>query len=660
MMNKYFLLLLLTISFFSCSAKINDPSTIATKSGNLALSPVLKIYNLQGGDFIKGGSSYPVRFSVTDAIGFNSSRLEYSKNNGASWQLMISATGQNSLAFPTISGDESIFNWAVPVESACTNPILLSDSNQYLIRITSSGRPDAQASTQFSLSTFTVDSCAPKFAATQFVTGTQDKGFIQFNISGLTDSYSLSPIKAVCIKANSSSAPLASDSCWRSLKSLRINSSPTPSTITINYFAGFISSTFDFYAWSMDQAENISVSTVTEATDRLQSVIRNCIPSTKCSIAITQTLTANNSTIGSGLITKMGSPSLASVQNVIDPKLFIISANGTFIYRDAITKAIMKLNLLTDNMATVLIANAVTSVDGNQSVARVSNPARLSFDFDENLIILDNDKIRKVTFSSDTIFNVTTIAGGGLDSLSQQILNPLSLQILNFDKLTATGANQYWYGTFEVMQSGKIYFSNADPSQVLDSSFINRSQLKIFDPNAVYKINSVDFTGIGVQGSPAQTLTTAVPYSNFGLIIDLTNSAVQKITTRLCEAIGTCTNHSSVSFSADGISVGSSGHALLPSQWSNANNFNSRRGELYNANADDAKLLKYNTSTLNWDAKLGTGIYPGSFCTDSTSALSCAVRLWDAFVGYNDQIYFIDNGRLRFIDLDGKVKTITQ
>ncbi len=665
---KYFFILPTLYFLFSCSSQLSDPRYTASNGGNLAPPPVLKIHNLQGQNYIKGGSIYNVRFTVTDAIGYNSNRLEYSKDNGANWQLMISATGQNAMAYPSLTGEETFFDWAVPQEPSCSAPTLVSDSNQYKIRIFSSGRPDAQVTYAESAATFTVDSCAPVLAADQFIAGVQNKGFIQFTINNISDAYVLSPVHAVCIKTNSSIAPLPTDSCWRSLQSLRISSSATPSTIQVNYFLGFISGTFNFYLWAMDQAGNISTNTANSGSslidssglDYINAIVRDCSPSSECTSTISQSLTANVTSVGSALVTKSGAPDISSIQTLIDPHFFILTAQGTLIFRDANTKSIKKINLLNDTIATTLIPNGASAIDGNQSIATVQNPVRLGIDFDENLYILDNNKIRKVTFSSDNLFDVTTIVGGGANNISQTFADPLDLQISSFDKATAQGASQYWYGTFEVLQDSRIYFSASDPQNIFDVNALNRSQIKIYDVSAINKIKSIDFSGDGVQGSASQSTTNLVPYSNFGLIFNSTFTVVQNLTTRLCEAVGSCNSHQSATFNSAGVSVGATGHAFLPSQWGNANYFNSRKGELYNSNAYDARLFKYNILTQNWDNKLGTGVYGVSYCADGTSALSCSVRLWDSFVGYNDQIFFIDQGRLRFVDLDGKVKTLTQ
>jgi len=417
----------------------------------------------------------------------------------------------------------------------------------------------------------------------------------------------------------------------------------------------------------MDQAENISTLTNagvgTEATDLLASVVRNCTPASKCAMpVISAGLTARVSTTATpGFSAKTGGPSLVSTQTMIDPKYFIVTANGTLIYRDATSKSILKINLLNDLVTSSLIAAAAAIVDGDQTVARVFNPTRLAMDAEENLYIFDDNRIRKVVFTSDTTFQISTVVGSGADSTTQLLTNPLDLQIPAFDLATAGGASAYWYSTFEVLQNGQIYFSPADPQQILNPVSVGHAQIKFYDPQAsVYKLSSINLSGTGVQGNSAQALTSLVPFSNFGLILNSVTSAVQKITTRLCEATGTCANHSSVTFNSNGVSLGGSGHAFLPSQWSNANYFNSKKGDLYSANAYEARLSKFNTGTLNWDDILGTANYGTSFCADGTSALSCDVRLWDAFIGYNNQTFFIDNGRLRFIDTDGRVKTLLQ
>ena len=70
-------------------------------------------------------------------------------------------------------------------------------------------------------------------------------------------------------------------------------------------------------------------------------------------------------------------------------------------------------------------------------------------------------------------------------------------------------------------------------------------------------------------------------------------------------------------------------------------------------------LVKRHNGTT-WQTVLGKGstAYPGSLCADATTRTNCDINLWDTFVGMNERIYFIDNGRIRFVDLlNGRVYT---
>lgn len=658
--NKLSILILkVSLLLVGCSAEIKDPSFVTNGNGSLKPGPVVQLYSVQNKEYIKGGSSYPFQFKVTDTLGFNANRLEYSRDNGATWDLMVSSTGQSAEVFPTLSGQIATFNWAVPTEPNCAATTLVSDSTQYKFRITSTGRQDSYPTTVGTSVLATVDSCAPKLTAGQFQITGHDKGFINFTINGIQDAQTLSPVKAVCIKRNTT-APGDTDSCWRSLSALRVAQTATPSTINLKYFAGFTAFTSNYSLWVMDMAKNITTN-VSDTTDFIASYNRTCGGSA-CALSITQAMTANSNTTGSALVTKTGDPTFSGGGiPVLDPGYFVVTSQGHLIYRDATTHTIKRINLLTDTSASTLIAYNAAPVDGDQTAARVTNPARIALDFDENLYILDQNRIRKVVFTSDSQFTVSTIVGSGGDSLSGSLANPLDLQITSYDKAAVNGANLYWYGTFNVLQSGKIYFSSTNPQQALDAALPNYSSLKLFDPAGLeYKVTTQTFSGPGVYGDNAKETKNLVPYSNFGFMLDSLNQAVSYVTTRLCESVGTCSIHDSSVFDiTNGLSLGPSGHLPNPSQWSNGYYFNSRQGDLYHITPATGEIKKANRNSLIWNVVAGNGANGPGFCADATNAQSCSIRLWDSYVGNNDLVYFIDEGRLRFVDLDGKVKTLT-
>jgi hypothetical protein len=119
--------------------------------------PTLVLSSLNGGDLVKGGSSVNITWNANDA-NFSSTpiEIEYSVNNGTSWQTVVAAT-QNS----------GSFNWIVP----------MADTNQALIRITATDLANHAVSV-VSANNFIIDSTFPVVALTSF-TGAQT--FIRAN-----------------------------------------------------------------------------------------------------------------------------------------------------------------------------------------------------------------------------------------------------------------------------------------------------------------------------------------------------------------------------------------------------------------------------------------------------------------------------------------------
>lgn len=631
---------------YSCTGHISDPQYSSEGDKFPGISPKIEIDSLKTKEYIKGGSVYNFKFKVTDPIGVNSSKLEYSRDGGSTWQPMLSATNQDGVNFPTTSGEYYIYNWAVPQEPSCQVAQLASDSSQFVVRVTSSGRPDAEKAVLSTVAQATVDSCSPTLSANSFSVGIKQKGFINFSLSNINDAFLLSPIKSICIKM-ANIAPTINDSCWTSLPALRTVQSPTVANVNIPFFLGFAASTNDFYIWASDFAGNISEMTATASKDILSSVSRNC-PS-ECSLSINSvTMTANVTTVGSGYIDKTDSPAGPVMS---DPKYFVVTSNGLFIYRDAISNSIKMINLQQDTAPSTLVANSATIVDGNQSVATVKAPARLAMDSDENLYIYDYDRIRKLTFITNTTYNLQTIVGSGV-STDSSIQNALDLKIEAADRTTSVGSNMYWYSTFEVLNDGRIYFSSANP-------LTSAASLRIYNGSNSSQISSLSLTGLGVSGDSQIDTTALYLYSNVGMQFDSITNQLTNLVSRFCLNSAACTTQYSSTFLApNGQTVGSAYQLNLPSIWSNGQYFNSSIKQLYHLNAYTGAVFKLNTINNSWDRILGTTVYPSSFCNDSTSANSCAVRLWDSQVLQNDRLFFIDQGRLRFVDADGRVKTI--
>jgi hypothetical protein len=79
-------------------------------------------------------------------------------------------------------------------------------------------------------------------------------------------------------------------------------------------------------------------------------------------------------------------------------------------------------------------------------------------------------------------------------------------------------------------------------------------------------------------------------------------------------------------------------------------------GKMYVASRNSAKIAQFDVATNTWVTHVGTGAI-GS-CVDGTLATSCPIDTQDVFVNAQSQIYFVDKGRIRTVDSDGKVLTL--
>lgn len=646
--KNIFMAAALLLLLASCDSKIADPSQLqATVPYYGGTPPDTILSTLNGGEHIQGGSIKNIHFKVTDVLGFNSNKMEYSRDGGTTWVKAESARQIDTVHYPSLTAQDTVFDWLVPIEPDCAASSLASDSAMYKFRITSSGRPDALPRVVTSAATFTVDSCAPALVAAKLTNlATYNHGFAKLQLESVADAFTLSPVSHVCVKLNSA-VPLVTDSCWASVIGLNVTPSAASTTFVIPYFLGFQAGTYTLSVWVKDAADNISAYAGTEALDAL-SIAYSCGGS-NCS-SMTSTLAAYNSTAGHPTaITKTGVPAAAANTTVLDPGLFVVTSDGAVYARDRVA-GILKLDPLANSSST-FIAMAGSAVDGGLAVAKVKQPLRLGLDSNENLIIYDYDRIRRVNLHAATP-NIETLIGGGStpDAVSDTLTDATNLGFTYHD-------NILWYGTFAVLPNDYIIFNSENPNVQLNNGG-TRFRLRVYQPDQTNKIDSVKFSGTGVFGNSGLSVDALYPYGPMGIAFDKTTMAVTKAYARLCEGATTCANHNSALFDYTGAAI--AGATSIPTYWSNGSFIVSRSGDVWAANAYEGGVYKFDTNTNSWSWMLGSG--SGAGCIDGTFATSftCTIDLWDAYIGQNEVLYFVDAGKVRFVDTDGKVRTLAQ
>ncbi|MHC4740525.1 MAG: FG-GAP repeat protein [Planctomycetota bacterium] len=106
-----------------CLMRISDvsnPSNHDISRGMFAIDSGLKLKTPAGGEVLKGGAEYEIRWASARKLNIANVRLEYSINNGADWDLIVASAPNNNS-----------WEWAVPALNA----------KKCLIRISASGNP---------------------------------------------------------------------------------------------------------------------------------------------------------------------------------------------------------------------------------------------------------------------------------------------------------------------------------------------------------------------------------------------------------------------------------------------------------------------------------------------------------------------------------------
>lgn len=664
------LMTLFSVMFFAgCNNTLQDPVSPVSYSPPMnGQPPVVVIESLRGGEYVKGGTLYQIHMVITDpSLETNSSTIEYSRDNGTTWTLALSSTGQNASDFATYSGQDTVFNWSVPRETNCYSSSLASDGRYYRLRVITRGRPDAFATVNVSPGAFTVDSCVPVITNTNFAhaNGSLSAGFSTISLSDITDRFSLSPIKDICIKYIVTTTPTDNDPCWLNVNSFGVTPAQASlANLNIPVFFGFNTLTsMTAVLWARDYALNQTELTMVASsptgvvgTDLTPVFSRTCSGANCAGVTISGGVVSSQVVVNSATVLQKSDAPVSpynSNMSLLDPQMFVVNSAGIVYLRDK-TRGIVKIDPVSGTQ-TVLIPISGASTDGLLATATVKKPLRLALDSNENLIVFDYDRIRRINLNLAVgAQTIETIVGGGTDA-SGTVKVATNLQINYHD-------NILWYGTFQVLPNNWIVFNSENPQNKLNNPILpdqsDRFRLRVYRPEKSDQIVSIKLSGTGVDVDPNLSVNDLWPYGGVAVSYDTANKDISKIYTRLCDTSANCTLHSLGVFNKSGVAISSP--VAVPDYYSNNNLMVSRSGGLYSMNRFQGFVRQHNGSV--WQTVLGRGVdqNPAGLCANGTSRTSCDINLWDAYVGPNDRLYFIDNGTLRFVDtLNGRVYTLT-
>ena len=225
-------------------------SSSATSQMQFAIdhsAPSVTLTSMNSG-FYASGASQTITWSVRDNhLSTNPITLEYSTDNGTSWNVIatsLQANGNVGVGTSTSSTVVGSYVWTIP----------FVDSTTARVRVTALDVVGHATATQ-SANVLTLESSLPN--VTSFILNSGVGTTINSNVLMAFQATSTqSKLQKICIK-NSSTKPTVLDPCWTNLNTYSISPAQTIQG-SIYYNIGLTSGVFTFYTWVMTEAQNIS------------------------------------------------------------------------------------------------------------------------------------------------------------------------------------------------------------------------------------------------------------------------------------------------------------------------------------------------------------------------------------------------------------------
>lgn len=653
------------------------------------------LLNLNNNEFLKGGNSYYVKYRTHISYAkFKSvySKLEFKRESDADWKL---------IADKIVSNDNEIvsYNWNIcpHVEGknclldASGNPILLNGLD-FKIRVTSK-RLDNQSGTVQSSGYFTIDSISPSLATTQpspkkgfGIKQSNLNGFIELEIYAASDN--LNRVSHLCLKLETTT-PDQNDSCWVSTMPFNpvysVSSQQDMTIVSIPVFLGFTAkASLNYYLWIKDQSGNVSTMTSNTVDDVTTYGLagKDKVVLSQSSVShsgfslwnpdthtLTPTfnadLTLNSNASASGTIAKYASGD--SALNMGDPgSLVVTSAGVAYIKHNGTPKGILRFDL-NNGTYSVLIPQG-NHLTGGTATARVYDPLRIALDSNEDLWVMDKTQtgdvlISKVTNLSTASPHFDDLIGGG-SQITSDDKSATDLKITYSDNLR-------WFGSFSSLPDGSLMFSSEDPVKQLKPASGNVFSLRFYNPNrseslriSTLTMKTVNSKGEELTTENGDSLKDLEVYGVSTAVFDFQTSEIKKIYLRACAPTGvgaskTCNDLVSLVFDGKGQFLEQI-QSFTPWHWGNVIFSSHRSGQIFMMNALQGTLSKIssNEAGSSWLSLLSDFGAGASYCANDTPSGNCQVRIKDFFVTEWGRVFFVDQNRLRFIDDDGKVKSI--
>lgn len=348
---------------------------------------------------------------------------------------------------------------------------------------------------------------------------------------------------------------------------------------------------------------------------------------------------SGNTSLGIGGIATnavLFSPNEASYNDYADNQAVVVTKTGYVFYR-SYGRGLVYVSPHDGIIRDVALQTGTASGDGGSVFnATFRDMRRMAIDYDDNVIIWDYNKVRKID-THTTPWSISTLFGGGADSSDGAAALSASISSSYSDQITVTPNGRVWFN-----KSNEIWY---------------------FDPTDAKIKKHIIMTGTGTDDMASWRATfdnVACSGSNAAFTFTKADSGITKIMRRMSSSTSASCGSAAASYPYYNTNFDiSTGVATAPhppqTVWS-SQKFTGLDGNIYNLNQGRGSLQKYNSGTNTWVNVVGNGT--NGRCEDGTLATSCPVVVMSAFVSEFGRIYFVDLGVLRTVDSSGLVQTI--
>ena len=330
-----------------------------------------------------------------------------------------------------------------------------------------------------------------------------------------------------------------------------------------------------------------------------------------------------------------------------DARTLIVHPNGTIYFKDA-SRGILKVDPSDGILKVVVPVTGVSSGDGGPASSATLNTATwIAFDYQNNILVWDNNRIRKININLSTP-TISTFIGGGSQT-ADNISDPLQINLGGISRV-------YSYLTkFHPLPNGDLIFKSQCIGTNADLPLCT-AQYRWYhaDTNS---ITTIYVNGLGIPGHPEIDIKNCAMHS-IAPVLDV-NGQIQNFVSHI-QAVptGSSTGCSyNTTWNNFGVLLDTSGNFIsnYSNNYAEAQLILGRNGLTYQMGRLSGHLSVYNPSTNSFVNITNSGL---GLCADGVQFGSCKMTLDDMFIDQNGKYYFPERGKIRTVADDGTVVTI--